>query len=53
MDAILIAANSIEQLEREVEQLKAILRDARLVIENPTEQVPGRRRTLEAIDKVL
>lgn len=45
--------NSIEQLEREVEELKEILRDARSVIENPMDIVPGRRRTLEAIDKAL
>lgn len=43
----------VEELDREIEQLKVILRDARRVIENPTEQVPGRRRTLEAIDNAL
>lgn len=47
------AEQTIEDLERELEELKGILADARGVIENPTAQVPSRRRTLEAIDKVL
>jgi hypothetical protein len=39
--------------EREINELKEILRDARAVIENPMSLVPSRRRVLEAIDKVL
>jgi hypothetical protein len=58
MEALLIAADTIDQLEHEVTQLKVILRDACSVIERtvPTDRpgvIPDRRRTLEAIDKAL
>jgi hypothetical protein len=52
MGPVLTAAESIERLERENEELRTILRDARAVIENPI-GIPSKRRTLEAIDKVL
>ena len=44
---------ALKEALREIDELKALLRAARTVIENPMNTVPNRRRVLEEIDKAL